>query len=51
MKIWKIVKPSKRKYRREIKFLKKKGVILSPWIEDIYLKKNNISLSKKTYNL
>ena len=53
MKIWKIVKPSKRKnIGEEIKFLKKKGVILSPWIEDIYLKKkNNISLSKKTYNL
>lgn len=52
-KVWKIVKPSKRKnIKQELNFLKKKGIILSPWIENIYLnKRNNIKLSKKTVYL
>ena len=52
-KIWIIVKPSKRKnIKEELLYLKKRGIILSPWIENIYLnKKNKIRLSKKTFRL
>ena len=42
VKVWKIVKPPKRKtIKQELNFLKKKGIILSPWIENIYLNKKN----------
>ena len=53
VKVWKIVKPPKRKtIKQELNFLKKKGIILSPWIENIYLnKKNDIRLSKNTVYL
>lgn len=53
MKIWKTIKPSNQKnIRNELLFLKKKGVILSPWIENIYLNNNNkISLSKRSCDL
>ena len=48
-KIWKIIKP--RKYKSIltcVKDLKKKGVHLSPWIEDLVLnKKNKLSMIKK----
>ena len=41
VKVWKIVKPPKRKtIKQELNFLKKKGIILSPWIENIYLNKS-----------
>jgi len=52
-KIWKTIKPSKRNsIKSEIIFLKKKGIILSPWIENIYFnKKNKIKLSKDEVNL
>jgi len=53
IKVWKIIKPSKRKtIKQELKYLKKNGVILSPWIENIYLNKTNkIKLTKNTVKL
>ena len=53
IKVWKTIKQSKkRSIREEHKYLKKKGIILSPWIENIYLnKKNKIRLTKKTVKL
>ena len=53
IKVWKTIKPSSRKsILKEIKYLKKKGILLSPWIENIYLnKKNRIKLSKKNFKL
>ena len=53
IKVWKTIKPSSRKsILKEIKYLKKKGILLSPWIENIYLnKKNNIKLSRNSVKL
>ena len=53
LKIWKKVKSNNFKSISQcIKVLKKKNIILSPWIENIYLnKKNNIILTRKPYNL
>ena len=53
IKVWKTIKPSNKKnIKNEILYLKKKGIILSPWIENIfYNKKNNIKLSQKTFKL
>ena len=53
IRVWKTIKPSKRRnIKQELQYLKKKGIILSPWIENIYLnKKNRIKLSKKNFKL
>ena len=53
LKVWKIIKPTKKKsIKDEIKSLKKNGVILSPWIENIFFnKKNRIKLTKKKITL
>ena len=53
LKVWKIIKPTKKKsIKDEIKSLKKNGVILSPWIENIFFnKKNKIKLTKKKITL
>ena len=53
IRVWKTIKPSKRRnIKQELRYLKKKGIILSPWIENIYLnKKNRIKLSKKNFKL
>ena len=53
IRVWKTIKPSKRKnIKQELQYLKKKGIFLSPWIENIYLnKKNRIKLSKKNFKL
>ena len=53
LKIWKKVKSNNFKNISQcIKVLKKKNIVLSPWIENIYLnKKNNIILTRKSYNL
>jgi len=53
LKTWKKVKSNNFKSISQcIKVLKKKNIILSPWIENIYLnKKNNIILTRKSYNL
>ena len=53
IKVWKTIKPSNKKnIKNEILYLKKKKIILSPWIENIfYNKKNNIKLSQKTFKL
>ena len=53
VKVWKIIKPSKRKtIKQELNYLKKRGIILSPWIENIYLnKKNKLKLSNNTIKL
>jgi hypothetical protein len=49
-KIWKIVKPSKYKSINEcIGDLKKKKIVLSPWIENVFNRKSNkIILTNKT---
>ena len=48
MKVWKVINPTKFKVvKNMIKYLKKKKVHLSPWIENIYnQKKNNIKITK-----
>ena len=53
VKVWKIIKPSKRKtIKQELNYLKRRGIILSPWIENIYLnKKNKLKLSNNTIKL
>ena len=53
LKIWRKVKSNDYKSVKQcIKILKKKNVILSPWIENIYFnKKNKIKVTKKSYNL
>jgi len=53
IKIWKTIKPSQRKsILKELQYLKKRGILLSPWIENIYLnKKNKIKLSKRSLKL
>ncbi len=52
-KKWITIKSSKRvSIKSEIFYLKKKGVILSPWIENIFFnKKNRIKLSKHNVDL
>ena len=48
MKVWKVINPTKFKSCKNIiKYLKKKKVHVSPWIENIYnKKKNNIKITK-----
>ena len=48
-KTWKIINPSNFKnINQYIKFLKKKKIILSPWIENVFKsRKNKISLTNK----
>ena len=52
-KKWITIKSSKRvSIKSEIFYLKKKGVILSPWIENIFFnKKNRIKLSRDNVDL
>ena len=53
IKVWKTIKPSDRKsILKELQYLRTKGILLSPWIKNIYLnKKNKIKLSKKPVKL
>ena len=48
-KTWKIINPSNFKnINQYIKFLKKKKIILNPWIENVFKsRKNKISLTNK----
>ena len=40
IKVWKTIKPSDRKsILKELQYLRAKGILLSPWIENIYLNK------------
>ena len=52
-KIWKIIKPSNYKSIKEcIKDIKKKKIILSPWIENVfYNKRNKIILTNRKISL
>ena len=53
IKVWKILKPKKYKNISEyITILKKKGIYVSPWVEDIVKnKKNKIIITTKTIHL
>ena len=52
-KKWITIKSSKRiSIKSEINYLKKKGIILSPWIENIFFnKRNRIQLSRQRVDL